>query len=268
MDHDDDALQVLPVKPELHTNSRRYAHLHPNLPKVEHGEFGILVSPVKTGKSTLISNLLLNPSFYKGCFDLVYIISNTIHNDKTSRFLREQFPNTIHSEYSDSLMDEIIQYQESFPSEKRPSFALILDDFIGVKPKAKIFSFCTRYRHYNCKLLLMSTQLFRALPPIARQNATFAIVGGPNPNGKEVSKIAEEMGDIYGGEHNWRALYQYSTRQPYSFMYMPLQENPSVAYKGFTEKIYEGRNLVALGANAVGGAGADPAILSDEPFEQ
>lgn len=265
MECTDADLSVLPVKPETQGCSKRYAHLHPNLPRVEHGEFGILISPVKTGKSTLISNLLLNPSFYKGCFDITYIISNTIHNDRTSRFLREQFPNTIHSEYSDGLMDQILEYQNSFSAELRPSFALILDDFIGVKPKAKIFSFCTRYRHYNCKLLLMSTQLFRALPPIARQNATFAIVGGPNPNGKEVSKIAEELGDCYGGEHNWRALYHHATSEPYSFMYMPLQENPSVAYKGFTEKIYEGRNLVPLGG---AGAAADPAIPPDEPFEQ
>ena len=258
-------LSVLPVRPpEVSKSSKRYAHLHPALPKVEHGEFGIMVSPVKTGKSTLISNLLLNPNFFKGCFDLVYIISNTIHNDKTSRFLREQYPNTCYAQYTDALMDQIVTYQESFPADERPAFALILDDFIGIKQRAKVFAFATRYRHYNCKLLLMSTQLFRALPPVARQNATFAVIGGPNPNGKEVCKLSEEFGDCYGGPDNLCRLYKYATREPYSFMYMPLQENPSVAYKGFTDKIYEGRNLVTVYPDVVAddaegaGAAADP----------
>ena len=47
-----------------------------------------MVSPVKTGKSTIISNLLLNEGFYgHEYFDDVFIISNTINNDQTSRFV-------------------------------------------------------------------------------------------------------------------------------------------------------------------------------------
>ena len=41
--------------------------LHPNLPQMDGpggGALLLLVSPVRTGKSTLISNLLLNDQFY------------------------------------------------------------------------------------------------------------------------------------------------------------------------------------------------------------
>ena len=93
----------------------------------------------------------------------------------------------------------------------------------------------------------MASQLFRGLPAVARQNATFAIIGGPNPNLREVNKIAEEYGDIYGGEENFKRLYKHATAEPYSFLYLNLQSNPSVAFKNFTTKIYEGKNLVSLG---------------------
>ena len=39
----------------------------------------LMVSPVKTGKSTIISNLLLNEAFYgHEFFDDVFVISNTM----------------------------------------------------------------------------------------------------------------------------------------------------------------------------------------------
>ena len=64
--------------------------LHPHLPQPP--ACVLMVSPVKTGKSTIISNLLLNPAFYgPDYFDDTFIISNTINNDLTSRFLKEHF---------------------------------------------------------------------------------------------------------------------------------------------------------------------------------
>ena len=51
--------KVLPVKPEEGIESKP---LHPNLPKPP--TCLLMVSPVKTGKSTIISNLLLNDNFY------------------------------------------------------------------------------------------------------------------------------------------------------------------------------------------------------------
>ncbi|MBC8307151.1 MAG: hypothetical protein H8E55_66740 [Pelagibacterales bacterium] len=236
-------LTILPIK-EDGTEKKLKKPIHPNLPNIAQGEFGILIAPVKCGKSTILSNLLLNPNLYKDQFDIVYIISNTIHNDRTSRFLKKAFPDTIFSEYKDSIIDNIVKYQESFPKDKQPFIAVILDDFLGIKKGAAINNFISRFRHYNVGLVLMASQLFRGLPPIARQNATFCCIGGPNPNEKEVDKICEEYGDMYGGQENFKALYKHCTAQPYNFLYCPLQSNPSRAYKNFTEKIYEGKNLI------------------------
>ena len=85
--------------------------LHPHLPQPP--ALVLMVSPVKTGKSTLISNLLLNESMYgQSYFDMVYIISNTINNDNTSRFLKEAFNTEDH--YEDAFVENIVRVQESF----------------------------------------------------------------------------------------------------------------------------------------------------------
>ena len=81
-------LDILPVK-EDGTEQKLPRPLHPHLPNIASGQVGILISPVKTGKSTIISNLLLNENFYKDCFDMMksfktlLIIRIVFHEEKS-----------------------------------------------------------------------------------------------------------------------------------------------------------------------------------------
>ena len=69
----DSDLTVLPVKPMTEENKAK-REIHPNLPDINRGSLLLLVSPVRTGKSTILSNLLLNPNMMRDAFDIVYII--------------------------------------------------------------------------------------------------------------------------------------------------------------------------------------------------
>ena len=233
-------LDILPVKVDG-TEQKLKRPIHPNLPNIATGQVGIIISPVKTGKSTILSNLLLNPNFYKDQFDLVYIISNTINNDRTSRFLKKEFPETIFDDLSriDEIIQNIIDYQDSFPRGEKPFIAVVLDDFLGIKKSSKINFLATRARHYNIGLLIFSSQLFRGLETTIRQNATFVIMGSPNPNEKELLKMAEEFGDRYGGQKKFLEIYKKATPNKYDFLYLDLQSNPSRAYSRFNKLIYE-----------------------------
>ena len=219
---------------------------HPHLPKVGVDEEGggsllLLLSPVKTGKSTLISNLFLNDAFYgQEFFDEINVISNTIANDVTSRYLRKVA--NCHDHYSDIHIDKIVNRQKSFDKEDQPQIAICLDDCLGsIKRESKINHLCSRYRHFNIKLLIISSQKFRgAVSPVIRANATDVVIGSPFPNMKELQAISEEYGDLFGGADRWMKIYRKATPNKFDFLYMDLQSNPPLAYRNFEKVIAVG----------------------------
>jgi len=161
----------------------------------------------------------------------------------TSRFLKKAFD--VYDMYRDSIIDGIVERQKSFDKEEQPDIAVVIDDCLGsIKREAKINHLASRFRHFNIKLLVISSQNFRNCSPVIRQNATNVIVGSPFPNRKELFKVAEEYGDLFGGPDNWINLYKYATPDRYNFIYMDLQSNPPKMYKNFDELIAEGERSV------------------------
>ena len=219
---------------------------HDHLPSVGVGVPGggallLMISPVKTGKSTIISNLMLNEDLYgQKFFDDGIIISNTIANDVTSRFIRQAY--TTHDHYDDSIIDNLIERQKSFDKEDQPEVALILDDCLGsIKRESKVNHLASRYRHFNIKLLVISSQKFRgSVSPIIRANATDVIIGSPFPNQKELQAVSEEYGDLFSGPDNWLRLYRKATPNKYDFCYMDLQSNPPRMFHNFETQIATG----------------------------
>jgi hypothetical protein len=233
--------------------------LHPHLPQPP--ALLLMISPIRTGKSTIINNMLLNNQFYgQDFFDEVMCISPTIYNDKTSRFLKKAFD--CYDEYDDSLIDGLIAKQEGYedPSE-RPDVALILDDVVGIiRREAKINHLASRFRHYNIKFLLMSCQNYRKVSPIIRSNCTNMIIGSPFPNMKELGKIAEEIGDQFSGAQNFLAIYYAATPNKYDFLYLDLQSNPPLAYRNFDE-------VIAVGGQHREGLGMDVGDVAGKQAE-
>jgi len=225
------------VKPKYH---------HPFLPNVGvdvagGGALLLMISPVKTGKSTIISNLLLNENLYgQEFFDDVQIISNTIKNDVTSRFLNQAF--NVYDYYDDAIITSLIERQKSFEKIDQLQTALILDDCLGsVKRESKINHLASRYRHFNFKLVVISSQKFKgAVSPVIRANATDVIIGSPFPNQKELLAVAEEYGDLFGGADAWLKLYRQCCPSKYDFCYMDLQSNPPIMYHNFEKKVATG----------------------------
>ena len=242
---------IRPVIPpeEIKTDN---PEVHPHLPQIDGpggGSLLLMISPVRTGKSTIISNLLLGDSemgFYDAQerFHSTTIISNTIANDVTSRFLAKAFDT--YDSYQDHIVDGIINQQKSYDKEEQPEIGVVLDDCLGsIRREASINHLASRFRHFNIKLLIISSQNFRSCSPIIRQNATNVIVGSPFPNEKELGKMAEEYGDNFGGAKNWLEIYKKATPQSYDFLHMDFQSNPPKAYHNFETLIAEGSNQVS-----------------------
>ena len=103
-------------------------NIHPHLPAI--GGFGggsltLIIGAVKTGKSTLLSNLFLNDNFYgQDQFDYVKIMSNTISNDITSRFLKDAYD--VDDYYSDDIIRGIIEQQKKYEKKDQPGIDIII----------------------------------------------------------------------------------------------------------------------------------------------
>ena len=237
-----DAPKILPIKEE---DKSKVKYHHPNLPDIGIGDRGkgscmLLLSPRSSGKSTVASNLFLNPAFFgekpngEKFFDEIYVISPTINLDRSSRFLKKKCVcfDTYHPDIIKGILDNQIAM-----GDDAGEIAIFLDDCVGIMDK-EIANLATRSRHYNIKLLAVSSQKFRgALNPILRANITDLIVGSPFPNTRDLTAVAEEFGDQFGGMDNWLKLYKEATPKKYDFAYMKLT-NPPQMFHNFEKQIY------------------------------
>ena len=136
---DKSAPQIRKVKDPPKEKPRKELHLNlPQLPCIM-----TIVAPTKSGKTNLLSNLLLRDDFYKDIHDNITIMSNSIESDVTGRFLRQSCD--CYTGYSDEVLGGIITQQKSFSNEDRPFIGLVFDDILGsVKRNSYLNSLVTR----------------------------------------------------------------------------------------------------------------------------
>lgn len=220
-------MDILPVKENKEKNKLSIPKPLPNSHFL-----GIIVGGVKSGKTTLLINLIYR--CFKDNFDEIVIFSPNIFNDKIfERNINEDDEITKIPDVNDvdSIVKDIVDAQKKLPKSDRPNILLIFDDVVGYIKRSFLTHFCTRYRQLNISLLF-SVQAYRSLPNIIRANASF-IIAFRTYNKKELQKLMDEMGHIKGIE-DW---YEKATSQKYDFMFTDLR-NIKV-YKCLKELLYD-----------------------------
>jgi hypothetical protein len=233
-------LKILKVVDPPNTKQRA---LHPNLPQPP--SLVLMIMPTKTGKSTIISNMLLNKDFYgQDFFDETVVISPTINNDQTSRFIKQAFDT--YDYYNDDLIKDIVKRQNQYEKEDMPSMCLVLDDCLGEKTTA-LNNLSSRYRHSNIDLLIMSSQLLKKVSPTVRANANWVLCGRLT-NQAEYEKLSEEYSGMFNqdGKDNFREAYLTCTKTRFNFMTLKLTENPAEIWLNFNEKLYPKNNAEVI----------------------
>lgn len=226
--------KVYKVKDEETIN--KFEGLHPHLPQPP--SLLLIIGSVRSGKSNLLVNMLCSPEMYKDRFEEVHIISNTLNADPKGKLLAKYFSCEDH--YDDTMIEAIVEKQKSYEDLDRPNIAVVLDDILTKDfKKSNYVSFlATRFRHYGIGLLAFTTQSFRAVSGLIRNNATDIIIM-KQQNQKELEKINEEFGDMF--PNIFMELYNKAINDaPYSFLYLDMQTNPATAYIRFETKIGEG----------------------------
>jgi len=215
----------------------KFKDLHPNLPQCP--SCAIIVGAIKSSKSNLIVNFLMNPDFYKDKFDIVRVLSTTLHMDDKGKLLNQHFDCSDH--YEDKYIDNIIKSQGEYTKADRPTYCLVLDDCLTsdfCKRNNKLAFFITKMRHY-IDMCIVSTQSINHIPPLIRAQARDIIIGRQN-NHKEIVKLMEQYSGLLGenGDKKFMELYNYCHKEPFHFMYLKACENPCEVFLDFTEKIF------------------------------
>ena len=235
MNFENTDLTILPVKTDK-SGIKLKRPIHPNLPDLEKGFVMGIIAPRHSGKTTLYTNLLLNPNLFgRENYDYAFVISPSIFQDSTASHLRENFSSTLYSKYDDSIIKDLIHFQKGFSPEDRPKSILILDDNVGGKTP-QLDYLTTRSRHFNIGGLIISTQQAKSIKKVARNNLTDVILGRTK-NSKELEDYYTEWGSLYGDREQFTKAYKYATKDPYSFLYLKLDKNPPQMLKNFNENI-------------------------------
>ncbi len=209
--------KILPVRP-----SEDFGKIDRELPvplqsmfKKNGAVLGIM-SPPGSGKSNFLSSLLLQENLLKDFFNGgLYVISPTIHNDLTSRFLKE-YADFVSDEYSEEMMEEIFKNIMAVPKEDREYCCIVLDDCMG---SLKMNTFCSKMasccRHMK-SLQVYSTQSVKSLPPNLRSNISHTITFY-QPSNKQLNDIVE-LHSCFGGEKVFLEKYKEACGVKYGFL--------------------------------------------------
>jgi len=218
----------------------RFQDLHVNLPRPP--SCCVLVGSIKSSKTNTVCNFLLRNDMFKNRFDIVRVLSATLHMDKKMQLLDKYFHCDDH--YEDKYIDAIIksqgQYQKDDPN--RPTYCLVLDDIISPefnKRNNSLALFMTKMRHY-IDMCIISVQSINHIPPLIRAQTRDLIIA-KQQNHKEVIKLMEQYGGLLGenGDRKFLELYNYVHKdQMYQLMYMKISENPIWVLKNFNERIF------------------------------
>ncbi len=219
------------------SGDERFKDLHENLPRPPN--MILLLGAIRSSKSNLIVNWCLNKDFFYKKFDVIRILSTTLHMDNKGKLLNEHFDCDDH--YEDRFIDEIVAEQSQYSKETRPTYCLIMDDILDqsfCKRNSKLAFFITKMRHYLDQCII-SSQSINHVPSLIRAQSTDILVGRQN-NEKEKIKIKEQYSGLLGedGDNTFDRLYNEVHSTPYNFMYIRNTTNPAEVFFNFERKIF------------------------------
>lgn len=228
---------------------------HEHLPKIPLRM--LLLAPSGSGKTVLISNLILNQ--YRNCFERIYVFSPSIDLDSTWAPVKKYQADVLKAEHDDEKeklyfnhyspddLEHIIETQSKVTKhlkkngrKKLFSILVVVDDFADepafTRQSKLLHSLFTRGRH-NSISTIVSTQKFASIHPIIRTNATAMVVYRLR-NYKELESFVEEIAGLITKKELIQ-IYNYATEAEYSFLYINLvaKSIKNMFYKSFTQLI-------------------------------
>lgn len=184
-----------------------------------------------SGGTTLITNFLLNPAFYKGDFapEDVVIISPSLNNDEKLKVIAEEMElpdENLMLDYDESVVKALYdmweeEYEERIEMGMRPKPKMIIMDDLGFSNKLRekrmgqISRIACNGRHINLSLIV-KTQVYSQASPTLRANINGLIVFDTSK--KNLDIIAEENNYIFKKDSEFVSLFREEVQSKRDFI--------------------------------------------------
>jgi hypothetical protein len=203
----------------------------------------IVLGPSGSGKTIILQNMILD--VYAGCFDKIYVFSPSVHLDSTwlpvKDYVKDKMKQDIDNKDDQMFFDEyepealariidtqrkITDYMKKQKKTKLFQILIIIDDWADspsfVRNNKLLHSLYTRGRH-SAISVITATQVFNALHPIIRKNATDLYIYRLR-NYRDLESLVEELSAL-SSKKTLLEMYNLATAEPYSFWYINLMQN-------------------------------------------
>jgi hypothetical protein len=179
-------------------------------------------------------------------FDMIFLVSPTASRDPKYDELLEDIGDQHYDDLSNEVVEEIIQrmdaHRDEFTKKRKPHYLIIFDDCIhamrGKKSRA-MDRLATQNRHLQVSNWYATQKWNSYLPTLVRSNLD-CIGFWRTGNKKELDSFLDEMND---DETKLRALYQYATEEPYSFLWINQYHGKPLYFKKFDRIDYRKKLL-------------------------
>ena len=254
-----DSIKKIKIKPLLENEEDKTIlkrPINPILPRIDKKQVILILGGIGVGKSTLTTNLIFSNDCYgyndNSLFDIIYVISNTINNDKNAFAYRERSSDNggccvIFDKYEDSIISGIMDYQNKEEGKDQPFSLLVLEDATGSgtsNNNSKISEFVSKTRHYNTNIIIVGHTINQSFSSLIRANVRQIFLKKMR-NGNEKKKFIIQYGDLFGGETAFNKMYDYTfggDNSKYNFIYCNLDD--LFCMKNFDEIMYKDEKLL------------------------
>lgn len=234
--------KVQPVKFKPKNKGKNFDKIPDGLPKPTSGGSGMsctLVAKRKSGKTSLICDLLLNASYAK-CYSVVVLVSPTIFLDPQWQSL-EKLKNVVCSDdISNEFLEGLLKRQkETYMADPEWSMLLVLDDcggFLKSKTARRLVdSLYTTGRHYAVSCIV-TCQSVTQLTSTQLSNTQFWLFWAVD--GRALKKISQEL-SCHLSPKEFEEVLKKATRKKYDFLFINLEASSDdlIFRKNFTEDI-------------------------------
>lgn len=186
-----------------------------------------IIAPKGSGKSTLISNMLLDPNIFRNKYSKVFIYSPTFMGDPVYTEVdipEEQIFSTIEDKDLQYMID--MKMSEEYMDD---NFLIVFDDIISdkhIKSSSILKQLLLNSRHhgnYNEQTgeqagftIIYTTQHMKSIPAYARQNMSYVICFKTN-NHESIKLLYQEYYASLSYD-KFLKIYNYCTSEKYNFI--------------------------------------------------